>query len=223
MFARIDVCTDACPSPAESVQILFRSFLFSQGRDSLQSDVFRYVHLVYPNWSLDARSKHMLQENVSPLCARFLSSGCHASDFPEKQIQEEVQRQINSLASILETDPVDRSVLLTRMLKTIIRRDFSYLSLRSGRPGSASRADQAHSITGRFFSHFCHFGLLHHSTGVAAFDQFFAELAASYEQRMAASTFWYKELSEVRHELLMLLSIHNQHYPQAPLTLPNAW
>jgi hypothetical protein len=213
--------TDLPPVPSfqEARQLFFRSFFFSQGAIELQRDLFQYLALVYPFWVLTGTERRELQEAVVPQCIRYLAAGLHVK-IQTELVEQEVQGRSYDLMHALQRPPHARGELLTRILQAVVIRDFFFLQKKGGRPGLVLRDEQAQTITGPYFSHFCHFGLLGHPTGAVAYDRLFAELADAYTRQTVVFARWVQCDVYAQQQLKTILLLHNRHYPQAPLPLP---
>lgn len=210
------------PSLQEACQLFFRSFFFSQGAIELQRDLFAYLALVYPAWSLSWEERRSLQAAVLPQCVRYLAAGLHIK-MPAELVEQEVQGRSADLMRALSRPPQARDILLARILQLVVQRDFTLLQKKGGRPALKVRDERTQTITAPYFSHFCQFGLLGHPTGVAAYDQLFAELVDAYTRQTIVFARWVQSEVYAQHQLKTILMLHNQHYPHLPLPLPAAF
>lgn len=210
----------SAPSCREAGQILFRSFLLSQGSEELQRNLFHYVALAYPSWCITGKERMEIAATALPTCTRYIAGGLHRTVM-EAAIRREVRRQSRNLALALEDGPDARETLLANILRKVIGCDFEQLQKEKGRSRPTQRDHRAHTLTGPFFSHFCQFGLLHRPTGAPVFDQLFSELVGAYAQhptRLAALSL--QDERSQRYQLKLILEVHNRHYPHLPLITP---
>src|SRR5579885_1597578 len=116
-----------CPSFPEARQILFRSFLLSQGLSDLQVLLLRYAALAYPSWRLSLGECQALRATLTRQCAAFVSSRFHSplGHVTEQEVQKEVGRQIDTLVLAQNAgEPINREPLLADILNLIVVRDY---------------------------------------------------------------------------------------------------
>jgi hypothetical protein len=219
MIVSEDPALGSTPTPREAGQILFRSFLLSQGSAELQRNLFSYVALAYPSWCLTQQERAAIAAEALPPCTRYVASGLHIPVL-EASIRRELRRQSLQLMRALERGPADREALLVQILRAVIGCDYGQLQKEKGRPRAPRRDHRAQTLTEPYFSHFCHFGLLHRPTGLPVFDHLFAELVSVFTRRFSAlaALGLQDEQRYQRYQLKIILELQNRHYPRMPLS-----
>jgi hypothetical protein len=187
-------------SVSHAQNILFRSFLLSQGDGGLQRGLLRYLAMTHPTWRLARQAEQDLAPATIRACTRFLAGNWH--------------REMT--APLIEKEVCEYSE------EFIVKRDYYYLVAKDGRPRPRAIAGSARTgATPRaaYFSHFCHYGLLHQPTGAAEFDELFAEIAQAFHDQGET---WHHCLARPadRLRLRRVLVTHNTRYPDHPVPIP---
>lgn len=224
MLVAHDPFSLASPSLAEARQILFRSFLLSQGVSDLQEALLRYAVLRYAHWHLSPGECEELRMAVAAQCAAFLAGHFHPAgvQYSTEEVHREVSRQLSSLLRFQDTkEPSERGPLLADILRLVVIRDHYYLVSCAGRPRPTAHVTHAGSFTDPSFGHFPHFLLLHLSTGCQVFNQLFRELEAAYTQRLEPFLLWRESNPHAFFQVTGVLRVHNAHYPQRTVPLPD--
>lgn len=207
-------------SVAHAQTILFRSFLLSQGDGSLQRKLLRYLAMTHPTWRLAEQAEQDLVLATIRACSRFLAGTWH-QEMTASLIESEVREYVGEFCNALKEDPrKDHPLLLGELMMDIIRRDYYYLVTADGRPRSISESVRASATpSAAYFSHFCHYGLLHRPTGAAEFDALFVEMAQAFHEQ--GETWQHCLMSPTdRPRLKQVLVTHNAHYPDSPVPIP---
>lgn len=196
--------------------ILFRSFLLSQGDGDIQRRLLRYLALTHPTWRIAREAEQDLTVATLRVCTRFLTSGWHR-EMTASLIETEVREYIEEFCVWLREDPRTESpLLLCDLMVDIIRRDYYYLVTTHGRPRTISPSDATPRAP--YFSHFCHYGLLRRPTGVVEFDALFLDIARAFHEQ---GDILLRCLAQPagRHRIKHVLEVHNTHYPEQAISL----
>jgi hypothetical protein len=209
-------------SVSHAQNILFRSFLLSQGDGGLQRGLLRYLAMTHPTWRLARQAEQDLAPATIRACTRFLAGNWHR-EMTAPLIEKEVCEYSEEFSDALKEDPrKERPLLLGELMTDIVKRDYYYLVAKDGRPRPRAIAGSARTgATPRaaYFSHFCHYGLLHQPTGAAEFDELFAEIAQAFHDQGET---WHHCLARPadRLRLRRVLVTHNTRYPDHPVPIP---
>lgn len=205
---------------AELQRVVFRGFYLSQGNMNLHWFLSQYVAL-QRDWSLSADQIARLYERLVPMCNAFVAGGWH-QPYDGALIEYEVRRQLDWLSqAFARRDRLwKREDLLAGIIEHCLRGDFEFLCERGGRPRAAQTQQTMGTAHAPFFSHLCHYGLLHKPTGVTVFDALFTEIALVFEQRTAIFERSFA-VEPTRYRLTQVIAVHNRHYPEQPV--PTSW
>lgn len=167
--------------------ILFASFYFSQGSQTLQDDIFMYPHRLHPSWHIDNNFPWQLikdekfKENVYRIVlsdgekhpARTHSGQSIYKGMAQGALLDEAHalvRHLNNEVEEIEIEDIESDENLVATLTwEIIDRDHRHLIEKGGRPRGAknaiSKTDFVSPYEDPYLSHFCYYVMAGNSTG----------------------------------------------------------
>ncbi len=207
-------------SVAHAQQIIFRSFLFSQGYAGLQLRLLEYVAQLHPAWRLDEEALIALTTEALRSCSRFLEHSWH-QPYDANVLEAQVLEYVLHFERMLGEDPRPaRPFLLSQVMADMVRRDCLYLVFGNGRPRqSAPACPPQGTLADPYCSHFVQYALLHHPTGVVEFDALFAAMGQAFA-RPGETLQHCLAQPAIRWCMDRVLAVHNAHSPNHPIAVP---
>lgn len=165
-------------------QVFFYSFYFSQGNPTMQQNLFRYIHRIRPDWTVDPEVYASLR-SLERTVLRLPYRGLHGSFRSHKYAISEVETQADIMAQTLNTgsmsDPAIQCIC-SLILEAMIERDHDYLCIQKGRPERDATYNVSYGsyrydyFRDPLLSHLCHFCILGNKCHIAEFDELFGTL-----------------------------------------------
>jgi len=212
------------------LKLFIASFEHSQGFQRLQTDIFEYLHHHNPALHLADADEGWLTEQALVIINHLIvpDVGWQApTPFPHVFTQElaviktvvpvaEVYRRILNSTSELSLE-----VLMPRLTKQLIARDYGFLVANQGRK---ARRQDANTLPTRsrfndpYFSYICAYALQHRSTGLKELDAMYGEVAR-HCQTIFAERETIPFVSKVTRKLEAIVNTYNRHHPDRRIGL----
>lgn len=210
--------------PPRFLKFFIASFEHSQGYQVVQYDIFRYLHASDPSLVISPAEREALITASTKAILHLLGIEPHRElpSFPHKHLTEvSVLRTVAPVAShfsrLLNSSVVETtSILVPRLTKSLINRDYRFLvelKTRTARQERASETSTAHRLADPHFSYVCAYGLQGKKTGIAELDGMYQDVAsqchALLDERVHKPF-----VSRTTERLERVIAAYNRHHPE---------
>jgi len=195
------------------LSIFINSFRFSQGEPSLQQDIFKYLHILHPDWRIDpAMKRNLFRQGLqaikrivptSETAGNVTSSHQVVDEDKQVPLASETRYRLNDMQDELASPMFSRrGELVARIVKVMMAKDTKFL--KQGRP----------------LSYVCHYGINAHSTGIEEYDMLFKEIRSHiFEDLKYTESSLFRAKGETRYPLYELTGLYNEHNPNDSIKL----
>ena len=204
---------EVLPKRRLTLREFLATFQFSQGNEDAQVAIVRYLKYRHPELSCSDQDQRDLAHEAQRPAAVIISSTQRHRPVTDSGAIASILLKIGSVLNGEETILGDT---LNEVAESIALRDLDYSLRGRGRNYDPDPSGHYNPYKDSWRSDLCYFGFLGNTTGIAMFDQMFADVA----------DYWRDHLYDVEHEgvigpqnVRLMVSIFNQHHPDMQVRL----
>lgn len=214
-------------TPEYAALLFFHSFRHSQGIPALQTEIFKYVHLIRPAWRITSEDRPKIEEISTRKIDSFLGKQATTkhgvvahriiSHSTEKVINvelEDMRDAFNGDYIVIPWIPGAKNRLVKQIAKYIITSDLDYCKRQYGRERNPSYSEKP--LLDPWLSFVIHFGINKNSTNIAEFDQMYADIRKVI---LSGKVMNLKDRTQTK--FAQLLEIYQQKHPNILINWKN--
>lgn len=205
------------------LKLFIASFEHSQGFQRVQTDIFRYLHHQTPSLHLSNTDRDWLtQQSIAIICHLIVPDVGWEAATPFSHVFTQEPAVIKTVVPAAEVyqrilnapSPPELAVLLPRLTKRLIDRDYRFLVATGGRKARKSQMDNPTShLYDPCFSYICTYALQQRTTGVREIDALYREVGR-HCQTIFAERETTPFVSKAARKLEAVVNTYNRHHPE---------
>lgn len=218
-------------APEYAARFLFHSFRHSQGYPSIQTHIFEYAHIIRPGWKIPKEEEKTILEISKKMILSFIGQdGKHKTGIvlhqalPSTNQDGQIEGQLDEMRKAFseQTNLYSdwKDIITAHIVRDIVVRDQDFLTKENGRERSPGHSEKP--LMDPWQSFIVHFGLNRNPTGIAEFDEMYADVRkfiithlsgkSSLEDNFIDNDDWIRNFKNV-------LRIYQEKHPGAKIDL----
>lgn len=206
--------------------ILLNSFFLSQGKPSLQDNIFSYIHLIKPAWKVDPTTRNDLSKYITDVAIKMKDKGLHKHMGSNIAARAEAIRVFDVMDKIFAGQYREGNIGTThhdlmRLITTgMIDRDiygFTNFGERGAMRYEHPEERRYTPLTDKYLSQFCYFILGENNLNIPEFDNMFEDIR-EYIQAPEVMAYLKQKFPD---KLERTVELYNLHHPDKQVSLPD--